>query len=89
MNRFLFHPLLAEAAPAAAGEETAVSGAAIGMFMMKTIQQCLVQGSGFSPGFMTNGMGSPGRSEKRKKQMYSLVGVACLQPLLFWYLSRV
>lgn len=32
MNRFLFHPLLAEAAPAAAGEETAVSGAAIGMF---------------------------------------------------------
>ena len=66
-----------------------LAGAAIGMFMMKTIQQCLVQGSGFSPGFMTNGMGSPGRSEKRKKQMYSLVGVACLQPLLFWYLSRV
>jgi len=64
-------------------------GASIGTFMVQTIRQCLVQGSGFTPGFMTNGMGSPGRKEKRTKQTYSLMAVACLQPLFFWYLSRV
>jgi len=66
----------------------AVASANIGTFMVNTIRQCLAQGSGFTPGFMTDGMGSPG-SEKRKKQLYSLLGVAALQPFFFWYLSSV
>jgi len=67
----------------------AVAGASIGTFMAKTIRQCLMQGSGFTPGFVTDGMGSPGRSERRKKQLYSLLSVALLQPLFFLYLSCV
>ena len=67
----------------------AAAGANIGTFMVKTIQQCLVQGSGFTPGFMTEGMGSPGRTDRRKKQTYGLLGIAGLQPFFFWYLSRV
>ena len=65
----------------------ALTGASIGTFMAKTLHQSLLEGTGFSPGFMTEGMGSPGRSKKRKN--YSLLGVALLQPLFFWYLSRV
>ena len=68
----------------------ALAGLSIGTFMTKTIQQCLVQGSGYSHGFiMADGMGSPGRSERRKKQFYSLLVIGLLQPFFFWYLSLV
>ena len=63
------------------------TGASVGTFMAKTLHQSLLEGSGFSPGFMTEGMGSPGK--QKRKQNYSLLGVALLQPLFFWYLSRV
>lgn len=66
----------------------AAASGSVGMFMFKTVQQCLVQGR-YSASFMTEGMGSPSRADKRKKQMYSLLFVALLQPLFFWYLSRV
>lgn len=66
-----------------------VASANIGTFMAKTIRQCLIQSSGFAAGFVTDGMGSPGRSERKKKQFYSLLGVAALQPFFFWYLSLV
>ena len=57
--------------------------------MAKTVHQSLLDASGFAPGFMTEGVGSPGRNEKKRKQNYGLMGVALLQPLFFWYLSRV
>ena len=68
-----------------------LAGLAIGTFMNKTIQQCLSLGQGFSPSFYSQdqGMTSPDRSEKRKRQTYSLLAIAALQPLLLWYLSRV
>ena len=66
-----------------------LAGSNIGTFMAKTLHQTLLEGTGFSPGFVTEAMGSPGRSEKKHKQNYSLLGVALLQPLFFWYLSRV
>ena len=47
-------------------------------------------GSGsVTPGFMTEGMGSPGRTEQRKKQNYSLFGVAFAQFPFIWWLCRV
>jgi len=67
----------------------ALAGGSIGTFMAKTLRQCLLQGSGFTSGFVSEGLGSPGRSERKKRQFYSLLGVGLLQPLLFWYLSRV
>lgn len=67
----------------------ALAGANIGTFMVRTIQQCLQQGSGFTPGFMTDGMGSPNSKEKKQKQNLSLFAIAFLQPLFFWYLSCV
>lgn len=67
----------------------ALLGGNIGTFMAKTMHQSLVDSSGFTPGFMTDGMGSPGRSEKKRKQWYSLLALAMLQPLFFFYLSRV
>jgi hypothetical protein len=65
----------------------AIAGANIGTFMVKTLRQSLVDGTGFTPGFMTDGMGSPVKSEKRKRETYSLLLVALLQPFIFWYLS--
>ena len=38
---------------------------------------------------MTEGMGSPGRTEQRKKQNYSLFGVAFAQFPFIWWLCRV
>ena len=67
----------------------ALTGASIGTFMAKTLHQSLLESAGFSPGFLSEGMGSPGRSEKKRRQNYSLLAVALLQPLFFWYLSRV
>lgn len=64
----------------------ALAGANLGVFMAKTLNQCLQDGSGFAPGFYTDGMSSP---DRRKKQNYSLIGVGILQPLFFWYLARV
>ena len=45
--------------------------------------------SGFASGFVTEGMGSPGRSERKKKQNYALFALAGIQPLFFWYLSLI
>ena len=67
----------------------ALAGASIGTFMAKTLHQSLIDSTGFSPGFLSEGMGSPGRSDKKRRQNYSLLAVALLQPLFFWYLSRV
>jgi len=67
-----------------------LGGASIGTFMAKTLRQSLAVGSGgFTPGFMTEGMGSPGRMEQKKKQNYSLYGVAFAQLPLLWWLCRV
>lgn len=66
-----------------------LAGANIGTFMAQTMRQSLLDASAFAPGFVTEGMGSPGRTEKKRKQDYSLYAVGLLQPLWFWYLSRV
>ena len=66
-----------------------LGGANIGTFMAMTMHQSLLEGTGFNPGFHSNGLGSPGRSEKKRKQNYSLMAVGLLQPFFFWYLSRV
>ena len=66
----------------------ALAGANVGTFMFKTLRQCLLQGGSFTSS-LTEGMGSPAKSERRKRQFYSLMSVALLQPLFFWYLSRV
>ena len=80
------HVLGSEAGWAAMG----LAGASIGTFMVKTLRQSLALGSGsFTPGFMTEGMGSPGRTEQRKKQNYSLFGVAFAQFPFIWWLCRV
>ena len=64
-------------------------GANIGTFMARTLRQCFVQDASFT-GLDSHSMGSPGRStEKWKRQNYALLSVALLQPLFFWYLSRV
>jgi hypothetical protein len=65
----------------------AAAGATIGTFMAKTLHQSLLEGTGFNPGFMSDGIGSP--KQREKKRNYALLSVALLQPLFFWYLSRV
>ena len=67
----------------------AIAGANIGTFMAKTLHQSLLESTGFSPGFMSEGLGSPGRSEKKRMQNYALLVVAWMQPFFFWYLARV
>ena len=68
----------------------ALGGASIGTFMVKTLRQALVAGSGsFTPGFVTEGMGSPGRKEQKKKQNYMLYAVAVAQFPFLWWLCRV
>jgi len=67
----------------------ALSSCSIGTFMFKTLRQGFVDSSGFTPGFVTEGMGSPTRKEKRKLQSYSLLGVGVLQLIFSWYLCRV
>ena len=63
----------------------ALGGASIGTFMVKTLRHSLVAGSGsFTPGFMTEGMGSPGRKEQKKKQNYMLYAVALAQFPFLW-----
>jgi len=58
--------------------------------MVKTLRQSLAAGSGgFTPGFMTEGMGSPGRKEQKKRQNYSLYAVALAQLPFLWWLCRV
>jgi len=66
-----------------------ISSASIGTFMVKTLRQCFADSNGFTPGFMTEGIGSPGRKEKRKMQNYSLIGVGVLQLPLAWYACSV
>ena len=58
--------------------------------MVKTLRQSLAAGSGgFTPGFMTEGMGSPGRKEQKKRQNYMLYAVALAQFPFLWWLCRV
>ena len=64
-----------------------LAGASVGTFMAKTLRQCL--SSGFTSGFVTDGISSPGRTKQRKNQFYSLLCLAALQPVIFFYLSRV
>jgi hypothetical protein len=76
--------------PEAGWAAIALGGASIGTFMAKTLRQSLAAGSGgFTPGFMTEGMGSPGRMEQKKKQNYSLYAVAVAQLPFLWWLCRV
>ena len=63
-------------------------GGNVGFFMWKSLQIALEETSGFTPGFVSDGLGSPGR-EKRKRKFSLLAGVGVLQPLFCWYLSRV
>ena len=65
------------------------TSASIGTFMVKTLRQCFTDAGAFTPGFMTEGMGSPGKKEKRKMQNYALLAVGVLQLPLSWYLCRV
>ena len=68
----------------------ALGATCIGTFMVKTLRQSLSVGAGgFTPGFMTDGMGSPRHREQKKKQNYSLLGVALLQFPFFWWLCSV
>jgi len=67
-----------------------LAGTSIGTFMVKTLRQSLSHGTGgFTPGFMTEGMGSPAHKDARKKQNYSLLGVALVQFPFFWWLTAV
>ena len=76
--------------PEAGWAAIALGGASIGTFMVKTLRQSLVAGTGsFTPGFMTEGMGSPGRKEQKKKQNYMLYAVAVAQFPFLWWLCRV
>ena len=76
--------------PEAGWAAIAMSSASIGTFMVKTLRQSLAAGSGgFTPGFMTEGMGSPGRKEQKKRQNYSLYAVALAQLPFLWWLCRV
>ena len=68
----------------------ALAGASIGTFMAKTLRQSLTTGSGgFTPGFMSDGMGSGPGGEQRRRQNYSLLAVALFQFPVFWWLCRV
>ena len=74
----------------------ACAGANVGTFLYKTLGVCLAEsnasGFGNAPGFYAGahgGLGSPGKSERKRKQTYSLLGVGLLQPIFFWYLARV
>jgi len=76
--------------PEAGWAAMTLGGASIGTFMVKTLRQAITAGTGgFTPGFMTEGMGSPGRKEQKKKQNYSLYAVAVAQLPLLWWLCRV
>ena len=56
------------------------AGAAIGTFTAKSLRRSLVQDAGgFTPGFMTEGMGSPTKRDAWKKQNYGLVAVGLMQ----------
>lgn len=67
------------------------TGANLGLFMAKNLRQALKQGksAGFTPGFVTEGLSSPGRAEKFKKQQYTLFFLALLQLPFLWYLCRL
>ena len=66
------------------------AGAAIGTFTAKSLRRSLVQDAGgFTPGFMTEGMGSPTKRDAWKKQNYGLVAVGLMQIPFVWYLSYV
>ena len=67
----------------------AASSTSIGTFMFKTLRQGFANSTGFTSGFMTEGMGSPGKKEKRNMQNYSLLGLGVMQAPFAWYLCRI
>jgi len=62
-----------------------LGGANMGTFFWHTLQQCMIEPGGVALGFMHEA-GSPSKTEKKKKQTYSLLVIALLQPLWFWWL---
>ena len=66
---------------------TLICALCIGTFVVKTLRTA-ARPRGFTPGFVTEGMGSPGK-RSTKKQNYLLWGAGALQLVWLWYLCRV
>jgi len=65
-----------------------ITSSSIGVAMVKMLRAASAQGgsTGFAPGFVTEGLASP--SKRERKQNYTLWGVAAAQLLWAWYLCR-